>query len=88
MTMHTVAQVRNLGVVSLSLLPCMSDQVLLMLPTCLPPPRLLPCAHCLPAISQLAERGALSCYWVVTCADVPYAGDTQRSYLLRHCLFI
>lgn len=74
--MHTVAQVRNLGVVSLSLLPYVSDQVLLMLPTCLPPLLLILCAHFLLAISQLTERGALSYYWVVTCADVPYAGDT------------
>ena len=87
MTMHVVVQARNLGVVKtpLSLLPHISDQVLLMLPTCLPPLCLIPCARSLLATSQSTKWCALSYDWVVTCAAVPYAADTQHSYLLRHC---
>lgn len=70
MTMHAVVQAKNMGVVktSLSLLPYISDQVLLMLPTRLPPPCLIPCAHSLLASSQSTEWCTLSYDWVVTCA--------------------
>ena len=70
MTRHAVVQARNMGVIktSLSLLPYISDQVLLMLPTCLPPLCLIPCAHSLLATSQSTERCVLSSDGVVTCA--------------------